>query len=109
MITLWQYIKEFGPLRIGLIVLVLFSLIFRPAAIIDPIYEGWNILFHMLLPVLAPIQFMLLMLDALMAKVMMADKIGTERQCFRRIMWTQFLLALAFLAYWLPYYIAINA
>ncbi len=109
MITLWKYLKEFGPLRIGLIVLVLFSLIFRPAPVIDPVYEGWNILIHMLLPVLAPIQFMLLMLDALMARVMRADKMGDERLCFVRIMWTQFLLGLAFLAYWVPYYIAINA
>jgi hypothetical protein len=106
---LLRYLKEFGALRVGLIVLVLFSLVFRPEPIIDPVYDGWNIVFHMLLPVFAPIQFMLLMLDALMAKVMMTDKTGAERQRYRRIVWTQLLLGLAFLAYWLPYYKAINA
>jgi hypothetical protein len=102
-------VVEFGVLRVVLILAALFSLIFRPVPVLDPTYVGWNMVTYLLLPVLAPIQFMLHMLDSLMGLVMMADKTGAARARYRRIALTQAVIALALLAYWVPYFIAINA
>lgn len=102
-------VVEFGVLRVVLILAALFSLIFRPVPMLDPTYAGWSMVTQLLLPVMAPIQFMLHMLDSLMGLVLMADKTGAERARYRRIVWAQFIIALALLAYWVPYFIAINA
>lgn len=106
--TVATRLQEFGLLRILLLTGAVVSLLFRPAPLIDPVYEGWHLFVHLLLPVLAPIQFMLHSLDGLMGLVLMADKTGEARQRYRRIALTQFTVALLLLAYWVPYYIAIN-
>lgn len=108
-VSLKSIVIEFGVLRVALILAALFSLIFRPVPMLDPTYIGWHMVTYLLLPVLAPIQFMLHMLDSLMGLVMMADKTGSERVRYRRIVITQFTIALLMLAYWIPYFIAINA
>ncbi|MBI3561037.1 MAG: hypothetical protein HY080_04905 [Gammaproteobacteria bacterium] len=108
LLSVRSVVAEFGILRVLLIGGAVFSLLLRPTPMIDPSYSGWNILFYLLVPVLAPIQFMLHALDALMGLVLMSDKIGSERLRYRRIVMTQSILALVLLAYWGPYFIAIN-
>ena len=108
-LSMKSILVEFGVLRVALILAALFSLIFRPTPMLDPSYAGWHMVTYLLLPVMAPIQFMLHMLDSLMGLVMMADKTGAERARYRRIVLTQFIIALTLLAYWIPYFIAINS
>ena len=108
-ISIADWLRQFGVLRIILLGFALFSLVFRPTPVMDPVYQGWNIVIHLLLPVFAPIQFMLHMLDALMGLVLMSGKAGAERIRYRHIVLTQFIVAMALLAYWVPYFIAINA
>lgn len=106
---LMNWLRAFGVLRIILLCFALFSLILRPTPVIDPVYQGWNIVIYLLLPVFAPIQFMLHTLDALMGLVLRSGKAGIERTRYNYIVITQFLVAVAILARWVPYFLAINA
>jgi hypothetical protein len=101
-----EYLKRLGPLRIVLALAAVVVIVLRPEAGTAVTYAGWDLVVTLLLPVLAPLLFMVIMLDALMSRVMMIEKTGAARGRYRQILWTQLLLGLALLLYWLPYFIA---
>lgn len=99
---------EFGVLRIALFVFTVFIIAIAPPPGSAPIAEGWALMRTMIAPVFAPLLLMLLLLDALMARVFMAEKIGAERSRFRRIVGTDLLFALLLFLFWLPYFMALG-
>ena len=62
----------------------------------------------LLIPVLAPLIFMLLMLDALMSRVWMSEAAGDEKKRFQFIVRVDVIVGLLLLIYWLPFFIALS-
>ena len=104
---LMQYLVGLGPLRLLLGSATLFILASRPASGTEAIYEGWAVFPTLLFPALAPILFMLLLLDALMSKVLMNGKQGDDRTRLQRAVWTDLAIAGLSLLVWYSYFSAL--
>lgn len=106
---LLERIAELGVLRAVLVVMALLCLILMPPAGADVAYRGWPLVTTVLVPVLAPLIFMVLLLDALMSAVFMADQRGPGRRRYLRLLWVDLIAAGLLLAFWLPFYLALGA
>lgn len=103
-----QLLSEMKPLRVLLNGFAIILIVFRPELGTPLSYEGWTMATTLLAPVLAPIIFMLLMLDSLMTKVYMAEKVGEIRASLKRILRVNLIVGFALLFYWLPYFYYLN-
>lgn len=102
-------LTELGTLRVALFLFTLFLILIVPSAGTTPSDNDWMALLRTTLaPVFAPLILMLLLLDALMARVFMADAAGGERLRFRRILRTDLTVAFLLLLFWLPYFLALR-
>lgn len=101
------WLRQLGALRVALAAAALPLIVFatRPGTL--PVYEGFAVLPTLLMPVLAPVVLMLLLLDALMARVFMFEKTGAERARYRRIVTVDLVLSAALTLAWLPFFRAI--
>lgn len=99
-----QILIDMKPLRIMLIGFAILLIIFRPELGTKVSYEGWAIATTLLAPVLAPIIFMVIMLDSLMTRVFMADKPAESRASLGRVLRVNLVIGIALLLYWLPYF-----
>jgi hypothetical protein len=97
-----------GPLRLILLVAAIALVLVVPTPGTKAIYQGWGLARSVLLPVLAPLMLMVLLLDALMARVFASDADGAARSRLRAIMWTNLTVAILLLLRWLPYYAALR-
>lgn len=79
-------------------------IVFVPAAGTVPVYAGWALIPTVIAPVLAPILFMVLMLDVLMASVFMIDKQGAARARYRKIQIINLVLGVTLVLFWIPYF-----
>jgi hypothetical protein len=99
---------QLRPLRAALILGAIITILGKPAAGTPVEYAGWEMVSSLLLPVLAPLIFMLLMLDALMSRVWMSEAEGPEWKRLRLVLRVDLIVGLVLLAYWLPYFIALG-
>jgi len=106
--TLTQLVRTYGPLRLGLITLVIVDMLLRPVPGSSLELEGIAIVTNLIAPVLAPILFMLLLLDFLMSLVYQAAMPAEKKVYFRFVPWTNLLLAIIFFSWWLPFFRALN-
>ena len=97
-------LRAIGPLRYALITAVVVSIILRPELGAKLSYQGWSIVPDLLVPVITPILFMLLLLDAIMAMVYRSDKPVEVKARFLRIVILNLVLAVVLFNYWLPFY-----
>jgi|GEM_PF-444707 len=97
-----------GPLRLPLIALALVVVLYRPSPDMTPVYDGWGFVPTVLIPVLSPAIFMVLMLDALMVRVFMADASGGRRTQLRRILIMNLSLGALILLSWAPFFIGLR-
>jgi hypothetical protein len=104
----FSFIANLGPLRLGLFCAALALSVAVPAPGARAVYEGWGLVTSVLLPVLAPLMFMGLLLDALMARVFASDAEGAARSRLRAVSWINLLIAVVLLLRWLPYYAALR-
>ena len=102
-----EFISELGALRLTLLALALLTVLLRPEPGADAVYEGWAFVRTVLLPALAPLFFMGVMFDALMARIMMVDKLNAQRQRYRRIAWLSFIAGVLLFLFWLPYFMGL--
>lgn len=102
--SLLQYLIGLGPLRLMLGSAAIFMMVLRPASGTEAIYEGWAVFPTLLFPALAPIVFMVLMLDALMSRVLMTAKQGSEKDRLQRALWTDLGIAGVSLLVWYSYF-----
>lgn len=102
-------IHTFGFLRLALLTLVLLDMLMRPVPGMTPDYEGFHVLTNLLAPVLSPILFMLLLLDAIMTGVYLSSVPVERKPAYRVILLTDLVVAICFIAYWVPYFKAINS
>ena len=98
------YLIGLGPLRIMLGSAAITMMVMRPASGAEAIYEGWAVYPTLLFPALAPIVFMVLMLDALMSRVLLNDKQGSEKARLQRAMWTDLGIGGLSLVVWYSYF-----
>ena len=103
-----QLLIEMKPLRVMLNGFAVLLIIFRPELGTPISYEGWSMATTLLAPVLAPIIFMLLMLDSLMTKVFMAEKPVETRASLKRVLRVNLIVGVALLLYWLPFFYYLN-
>lgn len=101
-------IKTFGFLRLGLITMVAFDMIWRPTPGAPANLEGFGVITDLIVPVLSPILFMLLLLDAIMTGVYMSGMDGEKKTRYINILLTNLFLAVVFIWYWIPYFKALN-
>jgi len=96
------------PLRVALILGALITILLRPEAGTELSYEGWIMVRTLLAPVLAPLFFMLLMLDALMTRVWLSGAGEEERLRLRLVVRADLLTGLLLLLVWLPFFIQLG-
>ncbi len=106
---LLDYLAKLGALRLMLVITGLIVIVINPPPGTPASFETWGFIYTVLLPVLAPMVFMVLMLDALMSRVFMGD---TEdrllKQRFKTIIVTHLLIAAGLVVAWLPYLLALG-
>ena len=103
-----QVLHDLRPMRVALIVMVLLSIVFKPAPGTELVYEGWPIVNTLLIPVFAPILLMLLWLDSLIAKLWSSQTEGKEQARYKMILRINLSLSLIFILVWVPYFQALS-
>lgn len=98
---------ELGALRILLAALAVLVLALAPRPGTPAVMEGWRMFPTLIVPTLAPLVFLVLMLDALMARVHMTSVTGGALARYRRIVTVDLLLGLVVAAWWAPYFVAL--
>lgn len=102
-----RLLHAFGFLRLSLVALVAIDMLARPMPGSTPDYESPHAMVDMMVPALAPILFMLLLLDAIMTLVYMSSMPAERKLSYRLILLSNLTLAIVFLLYWLPYFRAL--
>jgi len=103
-----NWCTRLGPLRVLLLVCIALVIALAPAAGTRAVYSGWGLVRTVLIPVFAPLLFMVLLLDALMTRIFMADAEGESRRRLRRLVSLDLILAAGLALYWVPYYLALR-
>lgn len=101
-------LHDLRPMRVVLLLVVLISIIFKPAPGTELIYEGWAVFSTLLLPVFAPILLMLLWLDSLIAKLWSTQTEGKEQARYKMILRINLSLSIIFILVWFPYFKALS-
>lgn len=97
--------KQLKLLRIMLLTAALIIIVLAPGADSTVSYEGWAMVPTLLLPTLAPLIFMVLLLDSLMSRVWMIDAKGSERNKFKNIIKVNLFVVLLLVLAWAPFFI----
>ena len=101
------FLYDLRPMRVVLLLIVLISIIFRPAPGTEIVYEGWPVFSALLLPVFSPILLMLLWLDSLIAKLWSTQTEGKEQARYKMILRINLVSSFIFIAIWWPYFKAL--
>lgn len=98
-------IERFGWLRLGLAALTVTILFTVPQPRAETILAWPEVVPTLIAPAIAPLVFMVLALDLLMARVMGSGGDDFVRRRFRRITWFNLTLIALLLARWTPFFI----
>jgi hypothetical protein len=100
--------QQLGTLRLLLMGCALLVIVSIPAPGVAVGYTGAKLVTTVLVPVMAPILFMVLLLDALMARVFMSEAPPAERRRLTTIAGLHLALALLLMVRWLPYFLGLR-
>ncbi len=98
-------LKEMRFLRLLLLFTTLFFNIWVPVAGTHESYEGVDAFFNTVVPSLAPLIFMVLLLDALMSRVMIDGKDELGKIIARRNSYISLILAFSLVLFWAKFYL----
>ncbi|MBI5783493.1 MAG: hypothetical protein HZA69_07110 [Gammaproteobacteria bacterium] len=98
-----QLLNWMGPLRLMLVLGVLALLVLRPAPGTPPVYAGWDMIPTLIFPVLVPLFFMVLLLDAIMSAVQLTSYPGQRRR-YQTVIGVSLGMALLVALWWWPYF-----
>lgn len=98
-----QLLHWLRPLRLMLLFGALVLLLLRPTPGTPPAYTGWDMVPTLIAPALAPLFFMVLVLDAIMGTVWLASY-PAERRRYRTVIGVSLGAALLLVLWWLPYF-----
>jgi uncharacterized membrane protein len=102
-----QLIRTFGVLRLSLVGMVLLDMSLRPIPGTSPDYESTRAVIGMVASAMAPILFMLLLLDGIMTLIYMSSMPLERKRKYRLVLLANLLLAVILLVHWLPYFRAL--
>jgi len=103
-----KFLKQLKPMRVILVLCALATIVFRPAPGSEVIYEGAQMFQTLLIPVLAPIFFMLLLLDSLMSTIWLTQTSGEEKQRYRMNIIINLSVVALLLYFWIPFISALG-
>lgn len=103
-----NFLKQLKPLRIVLIASAILTIILRPEPGSEVIYEGIEMIPTLLIPVMAPILFMLLLLDSLMSSIWVTQTEGEEKKRYRNNIIINMTVVVALLYFWIPFIAALT-
>jgi hypothetical protein len=106
---LGRWVRALGAMRLALLALALIGLIFVPPPGTRAVFTGWPMVTTVVTPVLAPLVFLSLLLDALMARVFSLDANEPTRRRLQIAIVANLTAAAILLIRWLPYYAALRA
>ena len=101
-------INQLKPMRVLLVVCALLTIVFRPDPGTAVVYEGTQMFSTLLVPVVAPILFMLLLLDTLMSTIWITQTEGDEKKRYRNNIIVNLTVVGLLLYSWLPYIAALG-
>ncbi len=101
--ALKQFLRSLGPLRVTLALGAILMLLLRPVPRTAAVFSGWALAPTFLAPVLTPMIFMGLLLDALMGVVLFVGAEGDRRR-YRTVIVVNLVLAVLLFVWWWPYY-----
>lgn len=103
-----RLVRTFGFLRLSLLTLVVIDVLARPMPGTTPDYDKIShAMASLIVTALAPILFMLLLLDVIMTLVYMSSMPAERKAGYRLILLTNLVVAVGFFAYWWPYFRAL--
>ena len=104
-----ELLTNLGPLRLILLLTALAAVVIRPAPGTPASLETWGFIYTVVIPVVATITFVLLLLDALMARIFLsASETDAMRRRLRIALIANLLGAGALLVAWTPYMLALR-
>ena len=103
-----HYVSYIGLLRIVLLLSSIVLLILLPKPGSEVSYSGWPLITTLIVPVLTPLMFLVWLLDALMAGVLMSGEGGVRRTRYRRIMLADLAIAATMAAFIIPFLLALT-
>ena len=103
-----NFVKQLKPMRVLLVVCALLTIVFRPEPGSEVVYEGVQMIPTLLVPVLAPILFMLLLLDSLMSTIWVTQTEGDEKKRYRNNIIINLTVVGLLLYSWVPYIVALG-
>ncbi len=101
-----NHLKNFGALRVLLILAALMLAILSPDPGTEAARSGWQIIPTLIAPAMVPLVFMVLLFDFMMCRMRMTDE--PVRKKFRFISYVELSTALVLLLIWLPFFLAIG-
>ena len=102
-----KFISDIGFLRSLLGLSALIVILFVPEPGTRVMLHGPQMISTLLFPTLAPLIFLVLLLDTLMTRVWMVDSEGAETSRLRLIMWFNLLLAMLIAIRWYGFFAAL--
>lgn len=107
--TVVSRLADFGVLRLALLVLAAFFVLFAPAAEVRTVITWPEVVPTLIAPATVPIVVMVLLLDLLMAKVTSAGETNAAKKARARRIMLFDALAVAVVAYaYLPFFLALG-
>jgi len=100
-------VGQLGWMRLTLIIVAVISIATTPEAGTLPVYSSWQMVPTLIVPVLTPLIFLLLLMDALMSRIWMTDKDAEARRHYKLAITLNLLLAVGIAIAWYPYFRAI--
>jgi hypothetical protein len=103
-----NFVKQLKPMRILLITCALLTIVFRPEPGTAAIYEGVELIKTVIVPVMAPIMFMLLLLDSLMSTIWFTQTEADEKKRYRNNIIINLSVVGLLLYFWIPFVAALG-
>ena len=103
-----KIIKQLKPMRVVLILCAIATILFRPEPGSEVVYEGAQMFQTLIIPVMAPIFFMLLLLDSLMSTIWLTQTTGEEKQRYRINIIANLSVVALLLYFWIPFISALG-
>jgi len=100
-----QCLIQLRPMRVVLVSLALLTLVFKAPSGTEISYEGWDFILTVILPVMAPLFFMVLLLDTLIATIWFTQTKDAEHRRYRLIIIVNLVTASLLVLFWLPFFI----
>ena len=98
-----NFLVQIRPMRVVLISLALLTLVLKAPIDMELSYEGWNFIRTIIMPVMAPLFFMVILLDSLIATIWFTQTTGSEHSRYRLILFVNLTTAFILGMVWIPF------